>query len=196
MTDPLATSTGPRTGVIVGSWPLGLPTSGTYYRDLAQQTESLGYDLLFSGDHLFMYSPNVEALTVLATFAAATESHCQCGLRGVDRLRPSPTSTRPRSWTWSEPPSEHSTRRVHGLRPAVAPLSRSSKHCTAADWRPPIHRGAAHNRLCSNTLRAPAASRVTAPRPSRISPMRSTRSPPGSGGSAVPDPSRSRRSPL
>jgi probable F420-dependent oxidoreductase len=72
--DPPANPTGPRTGVIVGSWPLGLPSSGTYYRDLARHTESLGYDLLFSGDHLFMYSPNVEALTVLATFAAATET--------------------------------------------------------------------------------------------------------------------------
>jgi probable F420-dependent oxidoreductase len=63
----------PRTGVLLGSWPLGLPASGSFYRDLAVQVEGIGYDLLFSGDHLFMYSPNVEALSVLATYAAVTE---------------------------------------------------------------------------------------------------------------------------
>jgi len=50
-----------------------LPASGSFYRDRAVQVEGIGYDLLFSGDHLFMYSPNVEALSVLATYAAVTE---------------------------------------------------------------------------------------------------------------------------
>ncbi|HEV7679072.1 MAG TPA: LLM class flavin-dependent oxidoreductase [Candidatus Dormibacteraeota bacterium] len=62
-----------RTGVLLGSWPLGLPASGDYYRTLGRQVETLGYDMLFSGDHLFMYSPNPEAFTVLATYAAVTE---------------------------------------------------------------------------------------------------------------------------
>jgi probable F420-dependent oxidoreductase len=63
----------PRTGVLLGSWPLGLPQDGDFYRRLGRQVEAAGYDLLFNGDHFFMYSPNAEALTVLATYAAVTE---------------------------------------------------------------------------------------------------------------------------
>jgi probable F420-dependent oxidoreductase len=63
---------GPRLGILTGSWPLGMPADGGFYRDLAQQVEGLGYDLLFHGDHLFMYNPNPDALVVLSHMAACT----------------------------------------------------------------------------------------------------------------------------
>ena len=62
-----------RTGIMLGSQPLGLPPEGGFYKRLARQVEALGYDLLFAGDHMFMYSPNPEALTVLSLYAGATE---------------------------------------------------------------------------------------------------------------------------
>ena len=58
-----------RTGILLGSWPLGLPTNGRFYVDVARQVETAGYDLLFAGDHLFMYNPNPAPFAVLATFA-------------------------------------------------------------------------------------------------------------------------------
>jgi probable F420-dependent oxidoreductase len=61
-----------RTGILLGSWPLGLPAEGRFYIDIAQQVEAAGYDLLFVGDHLFMYNPNPAPFAVLATFAAVT----------------------------------------------------------------------------------------------------------------------------
>lgn len=61
-----------RVGVLTGSWPLGMPSAGAFYRDLATQVEGLGFDLLFAGDHLFMHNPNPEAVTVLSTYAAVT----------------------------------------------------------------------------------------------------------------------------
>ena len=33
-----------RLGILTGSWPLGMPAAGSFYRDLAQQVEGLGYD--------------------------------------------------------------------------------------------------------------------------------------------------------
>ncbi len=68
-----ATPTGHRTGILTGSWPLGMPPAGSFYRDLAQQVEGLGYELLFHGDHLFMYNPNPDALVVLSHMAACTK---------------------------------------------------------------------------------------------------------------------------
>lgn len=62
-----------RTGILTGSWPLGMPAQGGFFRDLAQQVEGLGYDLLFHGDHLFMYNPNPDALVVLSHMAACTK---------------------------------------------------------------------------------------------------------------------------
>lgn len=50
-----------------------MPAVGSFYRDLAQQVEGLGYDLLFHGDHLFMYNPNPDALVVLSHMAACTQ---------------------------------------------------------------------------------------------------------------------------
>lgn len=68
-----ATPIGHRTGILTGSWPLGMPVAGGFFRDLAQQVEGLGYDLLFHGDHLFMYNPNPDALVVLSHMAACTK---------------------------------------------------------------------------------------------------------------------------
>ncbi len=50
-----------------------MPRDGGFFRDLAQQVEGLGYDLLFHGDHLFMYNPNPDALVVLSHMAACTK---------------------------------------------------------------------------------------------------------------------------
>lgn len=63
----------PRTGILVGSWPLGMPAAGGFYHDLAQQMEDLGYDSVFHGDHLFPYNPNPDALVVLGHLAASTK---------------------------------------------------------------------------------------------------------------------------
>jgi probable F420-dependent oxidoreductase len=61
-----------RHGFLTGSWPLGLPTEGSFYRELARAVEDQGFDFLFSGDHLFMYNPNVDALVLLAAYGGAT----------------------------------------------------------------------------------------------------------------------------
>lgn len=39
----------------------------------AQLVEQLGYDGIWSGDHIIMYSPMLDVMTVLATYAAVTE---------------------------------------------------------------------------------------------------------------------------
>lgn len=58
---------------MLGSWPVGFPEDGRFYVDFARHGEALGYDLLFSGDHLFMYAPNADPLAVLSTWAGVTE---------------------------------------------------------------------------------------------------------------------------
>lgn len=63
----------PRTGVLVGSWPLGMPAAGSFYRDLAQQVEDLGFDTLFHGDHIFPYNPTPDSLIALTHMAACTK---------------------------------------------------------------------------------------------------------------------------
>jgi len=67
-----ASTTVPRIGILTGSWPLGMPRSGGFYRDMAQQLEDLGYESVFHGDHLFPYSPNPDVLVVLGHMAACT----------------------------------------------------------------------------------------------------------------------------
>jgi probable F420-dependent oxidoreductase len=62
-----------RFGFMTGSWPLGLPPDGGFYRQFAAQVERSGFDLLFSGDHLFMHNPNADALALLATYGGVTE---------------------------------------------------------------------------------------------------------------------------
>lgn len=63
----------PRTGILVGSWPLGMPAAGGFYRDLAQQVEDLGFDFLFHGDHLFPYNPTPDSLIALTHMATCTK---------------------------------------------------------------------------------------------------------------------------
>lgn len=63
----------PRTGVMLGSWPLGLPADGRFYLDFARTVEQCGFDLLFTGDHVFMYNPNADPLAVLAAWAGVTD---------------------------------------------------------------------------------------------------------------------------
>jgi probable F420-dependent oxidoreductase len=41
--------------------------------DNARRVERLGFDAIWSGDHLIMYNPIMDVMTVLATFAAITE---------------------------------------------------------------------------------------------------------------------------
>ena len=63
-----------RVGVLVGSWPLGMPNDPTrFYLSLAGEVERLGYDMLFTGDHFFAAGPSVDSLILLAAIAARTE---------------------------------------------------------------------------------------------------------------------------
>ncbi len=62
-----------RTGILLGSWPLGMPDDERFYLRVARQVEACGYDLLFSGDHLFAKGPNPDCLALLAACAAVTE---------------------------------------------------------------------------------------------------------------------------
>jgi alkanesulfonate monooxygenase SsuD/methylene tetrahydromethanopterin reductase-like flavin-dependent oxidoreductase (luciferase family) len=63
------------TGVLVGSWPLGMPTApASFYRKLAESVEAIGFDSLFVGDHLFAAGPNPDALALAAQLAARTET--------------------------------------------------------------------------------------------------------------------------
>jgi alkanesulfonate monooxygenase SsuD/methylene tetrahydromethanopterin reductase-like flavin-dependent oxidoreductase (luciferase family) len=61
------------TGILVGSWPLGMPADATnFYRELAETVEQNGFDSLFIGDHLFAAGPNVDALALAANLVART----------------------------------------------------------------------------------------------------------------------------
>ncbi|SOD71760.1 alkanesulfonate monooxygenase SsuD/methylene tetrahydromethanopterin reductase-like flavin-dependent oxidoreductase (luciferase family) [Jatrophihabitans sp. GAS493] len=60
-------------GVLVGSWPLGMPAGPEhFYADLAAAVETGGFDSLFVGDHLFAAGPGPDSLALLAYFAART----------------------------------------------------------------------------------------------------------------------------
>jgi alkanesulfonate monooxygenase SsuD/methylene tetrahydromethanopterin reductase-like flavin-dependent oxidoreductase (luciferase family) len=62
-----------RTGVLVGTWPLGMPSDPvSFYARLPQLVEGAGFESLFVGDHLFAAGPGVEALTLAASFLAQT----------------------------------------------------------------------------------------------------------------------------
>ncbi|HEX2172007.1 MAG TPA: LLM class flavin-dependent oxidoreductase [Dehalococcoidia bacterium] len=54
------------------SWPLGLPESETLL-SLAEHCDAHGFDALWSGDHVQMYSPLLDSLTLLAAYAARTK---------------------------------------------------------------------------------------------------------------------------
>lgn len=61
-----------RTGIVLGSWPLGMPADPTFYRRVPGQVEAAGFDSLFAGDHLFPTGENPDALALLAGCAALT----------------------------------------------------------------------------------------------------------------------------
>jgi probable F420-dependent oxidoreductase len=55
-----------------GSVPQGVPSRGSLLA-AARQAEASGYDALWCGDHVMMYSPILEPVTLLSAFAAVTE---------------------------------------------------------------------------------------------------------------------------
>lgn len=54
-----------------GSWPLGVPTAELLFR-VAERAEALGFDALWTGDHIIMNVPNFHSLSTLAMLAART----------------------------------------------------------------------------------------------------------------------------
>ena len=55
-----------------GSFPQGTPAIPEMI-DNARRVERLGYDAIWSGDHIIMHNPIMDVMTVLATYAAVTE---------------------------------------------------------------------------------------------------------------------------
>src|SRR2546422_7800779 len=55
-----------------GSFPQGIPAIGEML-DNVRRIERLGFDAIWSGDHIIMHSPIMDVMTVLASFAAITE---------------------------------------------------------------------------------------------------------------------------
>jgi probable F420-dependent oxidoreductase len=55
-----------------GSFPQGTPAVAKMM-DNARRVERLGYDAIWSGDHIIMHNPIMDVMTVLATYAAVTE---------------------------------------------------------------------------------------------------------------------------
>jgi probable F420-dependent oxidoreductase len=57
---------------LTGSFPQGVPAIGDMMQNV-RRVERLGFDAIWSGDHLIMHSPIMDVMTVLASFAAITE---------------------------------------------------------------------------------------------------------------------------
>jgi probable F420-dependent oxidoreductase len=57
---------------LTGSFPQGMPAIGDML-DNVRGAERLGFDGVWSGDHIIMHSPIMDVMTVLASFAAITE---------------------------------------------------------------------------------------------------------------------------
>ncbi len=55
-----------------GSFPQGTPAIADMIEN-ARRVERLGYDAIWSGDHIIMHNPIMDVMTVLATYAAVTE---------------------------------------------------------------------------------------------------------------------------
>src|SRR5882672_1947180 len=55
-----------------GSFPQGVPAIAALM-DIVRRVERLGFDVVWSGDHIIMHSPIMDVMTVLASFAAITE---------------------------------------------------------------------------------------------------------------------------
>jgi probable F420-dependent oxidoreductase len=56
---------------LTGSFPQGVPAVGEMMQNV-RRAESLGFDSIWSGDHIIMHSPIMDVMTVLASFAAIT----------------------------------------------------------------------------------------------------------------------------
>jgi probable F420-dependent oxidoreductase len=56
---------------LTGSFPQGMPAVGAMMQNV-RRAESLGFDSIWSGDHIIMHSPIMDVMTVLASFAAIT----------------------------------------------------------------------------------------------------------------------------
>jgi probable F420-dependent oxidoreductase len=57
---------------LTGSFPQGMPAIGALLANV-RRAEQLGFDAIWSGDHIIMHSPILDVMTVLASFAAITE---------------------------------------------------------------------------------------------------------------------------
>lgn len=57
---------------LTGSFPQGIPAIGALLANV-RRAEQLGFDSIWSGDHIIMHSPILDVMTVLASFAAITE---------------------------------------------------------------------------------------------------------------------------
>ena len=57
---------------LTGSFPQGMPAIGAMLTNV-RRAEQLGFDAIWSGDHIIMHSPILDVMTVLASFAAITE---------------------------------------------------------------------------------------------------------------------------
>jgi probable F420-dependent oxidoreductase len=62
-----------RHGLAFGAWPEGMPSDPGFFRNFARRTEQAGFDILFSGDHVFHNAPLPECLISLADVAAVTQ---------------------------------------------------------------------------------------------------------------------------
>ena len=56
---------------LTGSFPQGMPAIGEMLENV-RRAERLGFDAIWSGDHIIMHSPIMDVMTVLATVAAIT----------------------------------------------------------------------------------------------------------------------------
>lgn len=54
------------------SWPLGLPSAETLV-GLAERADANGFDSIWSGDHVQMYSPLLDSVSLLSAYAARTK---------------------------------------------------------------------------------------------------------------------------
>lgn len=54
-----------------GQYPEGMP-DGSFFRDVAQQAEELGYDSLWAGEHISFENPVLEGFVALSFFAGCT----------------------------------------------------------------------------------------------------------------------------
>jgi alkanesulfonate monooxygenase SsuD/methylene tetrahydromethanopterin reductase-like flavin-dependent oxidoreductase (luciferase family) len=57
---------------LTGSFPQGIPAIGEMM-DNVRRAERLGYDAIWSGDHIITHSPIMDIMTMLASFAVVTE---------------------------------------------------------------------------------------------------------------------------